>query len=522
MAIPAPPPRQLDTVSLEKVDDLIDADCPCRSAVKSRDFPELASFDVRPSDVEFVLFDYNSVDSFAACWAAHTVLGDVEYCGVNRSSSVDDVPIELVHNRVVAMLGICWPFEAMHELTVECKALFVLDNHISVAREMEIFSHPHAILIIDENMGAGALAWNSFRSSAPVPALLRGIEDAELGRQALRGSREFALGFEATCNLNIPRGDITRDDPIFAEFGSLIGNDGGRSKIDEAIRVGHKLEPGLQATFREAASSHTVASLQAFPSWTCALANVSSPLAGSVAELLVADLASRLAQLTSTATVNSDDADAEDAGDPSYRCERCFAAVFEINRKGFVRVSLRSLPGGPDVSEIAAKYDGCGNANRAFFMVPGEVWDSMWIHPETVLWDVTAAGPMRLKLDQGDTVTVAWKGERFMDGPFDEWSWGYCNKTLKEGWFPTLAHSLMVATREIPSIGHGITGLEEGEMLIARRQRGKFLLGYSFQPGSEVRDATLKWYKDVRYVGQLRPVHATAARASLALAIGLP
>ena len=102
---------------------------------------------------------------------------------------------------------------------------------------------------------------------------------------------------------------------------------------------------------------------------------------------------------------------------------------------------------------------------------------------------------MCLKLNQGDTVIVARKGERSKNAPFDEWSWGYCNKSMKEGWFPTLAHSLMVATRDMPSMGQGITGLEEGEMLIARRQRGKFFWGYSFQPGTKVLDSKLKWYE---------------------------
>merc|ERR1712232_379393 len=117
--------------------------------------------------------------------------------------------------------------------------------------------------------------------------------------------------------------------------------------------------------------------LQMFPAWRCALANVSEPFAGRVAEHMVARFAAQC--------VN--------AG-----AHRCFAAAFEIRGGRRIAVCLRSLPGGPDVSEIAAAYDGSGHVNSAFFTISIDFWEDLWIHPEPVQWDVQACSDSCLTL----------------------------------------------------------------------------------------------------------------------------
>jgi len=57
-----PPQRRLkDTATVEGIDDLIDLRCTDRSALKSRDFPELAAMGIRPADVQVVLYDYLNI-----------------------------------------------------------------------------------------------------------------------------------------------------------------------------------------------------------------------------------------------------------------------------------------------------------------------------------------------------------------------------------------------------------------------------------------------------------------------------
>merc|ERR1719210_1908303 len=117
---PQRPQRQLDAVALEGIDDLVDAALADRALVKSRDFPELQALDLEPSDVKVVLFDSFSVESFAACAAARCFLKDnARYIGVNRGSELQDLDVD-VSGKVVAMLGVCWSLEAMHDLVFEC------------------------------------------------------------------------------------------------------------------------------------------------------------------------------------------------------------------------------------------------------------------------------------------------------------------------------------------------------------------------------------------------------------------
>jgi len=497
---PPRPPRHLDTIALEGLDDLVDSECSNRDVVKSLEFEDMIPSDVHSSDVEVVLFDYNSVDSFAAAYAAKKALGSsVIYYGVNLDTIVEDVDIQ---GRNVVMLGVCWPVEAMHELVSECRWLILLDNHISSARELENFRYPNFFPIIDIDMGAGALAWNFFHATKAehVPALFRALEDAELGRKVLRDAHTFEMGYEAAFELDpLPRGDVQSDDDSFERFEKLIGDDGGRSAIQEAIEQGRSLEPGLQVQCTEAAAQQAIAAMREFPAWRCVLANVSSPLAGKIAESLCEGFIAS----SSSAPGDKDDA-----------ARRCFAAVFEVRSRGHVRVILRSAPGGPDVSEIAAVYDGIGHGTRAFFSLRTDVWDTIWVQPELVLWDVRSRGASCLSLQKGDSVVVARAGERIVrECPFDEWSWGYCTSDpANEGWIPTLAHTLLIATSRLQSQGKGIQELEEGDTIIARRQRGNFLMGWRYRDGTA---PTKGWYPrdGVGGVGKLRPLHASTSRS---------
>ena len=77
------------------------------------------------------------------------------------------------------------------------------------------------------------------------------------------------------------------------------------------------------------------------------------------------------------------------ARDLAKRCRgdahRCIGAVLEI--KGGVRVVLRSLHGGPDVSEVAAHFGGSGSATRAFFKATSSMaLESSLEQPEVVLF----------------------------------------------------------------------------------------------------------------------------------------
>lgn len=494
-SLPPPPSRRLDTVEFEDLVDLVDLDAPGRAFVKSHDFKEFDSLDLRKTDIQVVLFDAFSVDSFAACFAARQYLdGYARYEGVDRGMVVEDLSAD-VAGQVVAMLGVSWSLEAMHDLVAECKSILILETNRSVARELEQFNYPNAIVVLDLEMGAGALAWNFFFPERAVPPLLRALEDMELGRAALRDSAAFADGFETAFDFHPPRGEVSADDAVFEEF-ELLLDGGGRLTINRAIEEGLSLRPSIQEQCCTAATQSSLRTLRFFPAWRCILANVSSPFAGRIGEHLAM-------------SIPADD----EAGNTIHL--RCFAAVYEVKHR-HVRAVLRSLQGGPDVSEIAAMYDGCGQANRAFFTVAIDMWERLWVQPDTVLWNVEPTHTRCLALSRGERVTVARRGQRFRESPFDEWSWGYrTDSPTMEGWIPTLAHTLFVATRSVPSLATGILGLDVGDLLVARGQRGQYFWGWKCHPAEPFCEVGPKaWFPHME--GVLRPVHATSVQALLA------
>eukprot|EP00928_Gymnodinium_smaydae_P083156 TRINITY_DN6640_c0_g5_i1.p1 TRINITY_DN6640_c0_g5~~TRINITY_DN6640_c0_g5_i1.p1 ORF type:complete len:548 (-),score=105.98 TRINITY_DN6640_c0_g5_i1:224-1831(-) len=483
MLLAPPPRRRLDAVGVEKLEDIVIENAgERRSLIKSRMFPELTRAEVAPSSVEVVLFDQYSMDSFAACFAARAALGSqATYHGVSRNSRVEDLE-DAVQGRVVAMLGICWPMDAMHDLVLECSYLFVLCNHVSVQRELEQFTYPQALSITDTDMGACTMAWNLFHPNDPPPALFRAIEDAELGRGLLRNAAAFEAAIDEGCLIgDLPRGEVPHGDKAFETFKRLLGSDGGRAAIQTTIEEGLLLLPIIAEQSAEVVGASSVATLCSFPAWRCSLAEVrevSTQHAGAVADALARDLRSRYGGVAT-----SDGAGDEEEIPATSGSRRCFGAAYEFLRSR-VRVVLRSLHGGPDVSEIAAQFDGCGHRTRAFFSVDRELWDGLWVRPETVLWDVPGGSPGTLAVAHGEAVVVARRGERFMDSPFDEWSWCYrCEKPTVEGWVPTLAHTIWVATQSADSPGDGVQATKEGDLVYARGQRGQYLYGRRFRQG---------------------------------------
>eukprot|EP00439_Symbiodinium_sp_Y106_P043522 s2652_g5.t1 len=315
---------------------------------------------------------------------------------------------------------------------------------------------------VDEEMGAGVLAWNYFFETKPVPVILRAIEDAHLGRGAFRDGRALEDGLDALDSGFVKAlGEkrhvkVALKDSTFQIFGDLIEDkDLAKQQISEAIAAGKQVECEIYEKGKEASRSSAVRTFRVFPAWKCNVVFMQSPHEGRVAESLAVELANSC----------------KGAG------HRCFGAVVDFRGAG-ARVILRSGPGGPDVSQVARHYEGSGSSTRAFFMIDAANVDSMFVKPEIVLRQVALQDEHCLQAQPGDNVTVIYRGERKPSTPFDQWSWCYKSDDPKqEGWLPTFSHTLFVATRSEPSGGQGTEKVSEGDLILPLALRGDFLLG---------------------------------------------
>ena len=381
--IPSKPTRSLDAAGREGFADLVVADDK-RREIKSREFNQSACLDSKAVDV--VLFDFHSMDSFAACCVARKALGKrAEYEAVTRDGFIGQLHT-IVHDKTVAMLGVSWKVDCMHDLAWNCDTLLMMETQSSAEIELaEYMQNHHTIFFIDSMMGAGVMAWNFFYPGEPVPVMLRALEDIHLGRYAFRDAREFEDGVEVVLENCLQQGPLQKDSQAAKHFLKLLeDNRAARHTISQAIKEGTVVRQCVQTMCEQAVQRMKVLSLRAFPSLLCALAEDASPFQGHLAEYLAAQLTERLGANTA---------------------KRCFGAVFEVYASR-IRVVLRSKQGGADVSHIAHCFNGAGTKGRGFFTLAVDAWETIWAEPEIVLWEVCSPATNCLSLAKGDLVTI--------------------------------------------------------------------------------------------------------------------
>lgn len=215
------------------------------------------------------------------------------------------------------MVDFSYKRPVMDALIFDCKTMLILDHHKSAKEDLSgIFDNPKVNGEFDMERCGAMMAWNWYFPTNTAPELLRHIQDRDLWKLELDGTKEISQAlrsypqtFELWDYFMTPRGlDVLRKD------GKAI-NRYHWQKVQEAIphavnvEIGGYIVPVCNAPY-----------------------------------FMASDLAGELAK-------NAD-----------------FAAVYWVNKGGEVTYSLRSR-GDFDVSEIAIMYGGGGHKNAAGFKV---------------------------------------------------------------------------------------------------------------------------------------------------------
>lgn len=299
-----------------------------------------------------IIYHGNCADGFTAAWATWKFFGyEAEYYpGIYQA-----IPPE-VKGRDVILVDFCYKPEVMRELAKSARSILVLDHHKSASEDlphMEFTGDEHvttirmdgerwtaprtwnyfqSCVLMDqyegitkaiiyayfdmERSGAG-IAWDFFFPGVERPALVNHVEDRDLWRFALPGTREiqaavfsYEYNFETWDQLS-----NTNTAELWAQ-GEAIERKQNKD-IAELVKVCKR---------RMTIADHDV------------------PVA-SLPYTLVSDAANLMAQ------------------------DEPFAACYWDLPDGR-QFGLRSVEGGADVSQIARYYGGGGHANAAGFKVP--------------------------------------------------------------------------------------------------------------------------------------------------------
>lgn len=285
---------------------------------------------------DICIYHGNCADGFTAAWAVWKRWPDIEFVpGVYGEAPPD------VSGKHVLIVDYSYKRPVLAAMGRDAASITILDHHKTAQEDLAPFSRPDLLPMDDladvcqfagvfpiqarfdvEKSGA-MLAWEYCHPGAPIPALVRYVEDRDLWRFTLPGCRavaaelfsrpyDFGTWSVAAQSLDDPEGLITR------------------IKMGEAIERKHHKD-------------------------------IAELLAQTRREMVIGGFRVPVANLPYT--LASDAANTLAEGAP-------FGACYFDRNDGKRVFSLRAVEGGEDVSKIAAAYGGGGHAKAAGFQAP--------------------------------------------------------------------------------------------------------------------------------------------------------
>jgi len=296
------------------------------------------------NEKKLCIYHGNCADGFGAAWAVRAALGDVDveyFPGVYQQDPPD------VTGRDVLLVDFSYKRPVLMAMAEKARTVVVIDHHKSAAEDLEGLNEPfvptqaekpHANYDPDaleiyakfwkiaplfaqfdmDRSGAG-MAWDFFNPDKPRPPLIDHIEDRDLWRFALDGTREI-------------QANVFSHPYDFAVWDELMA-----MPVDELRAEGRAIE---RKHFKDIAELVKVCQ---------------RPMIIGGQEVPAASL---------PYTLTSDAGHLMATNHPSK-----IGVCYWDTDRGRV-FSLRSTEDGPDVSAIAKQYGGGGHAHAAGFEVP--------------------------------------------------------------------------------------------------------------------------------------------------------
>ena len=123
----------------------------------------------------------NCPDGFGAAFAAWLYYGaQAEFVGLDHGDirSVDDLPV--LDGRAVYILDFSFSADILRAIEERAAKLVMLDHHKSAAEKLTGFACRCGVVHFDMGKSGARLAWEFFHPDAPVPDLVRFIEDRDI------------------------------------------------------------------------------------------------------------------------------------------------------------------------------------------------------------------------------------------------------------------------------------------------------------------------------------------------------
>lgn len=312
-----------------------------------------------------VIYHADCIDGFGAAYAAWCQFGDTAgYYPMHHGEPWETVKIS---GHQVFILDFSFPPTELESMAGMAISVTQIDHHASArqswadrlqagANGLSVHCHPALPLkvIFDLEKSGARLAWEHFQPVLPVPLMLQHIEDQDLWRFALHGTRAFCR------SLRLQPFD-------FAIWHELVtqtpATDAPRYR--KMLDHGTAIETYFQREIDGLAESHLrmPARLRGDPVDALQAGRHGQPIIaeGDLCWLAVRGIA-----------VNANALFASELGNRLAEQSSTFALIWQLSGDREINASLRSK-GDFDVAAIAVRYGGGGHRNAAGFrMAPAQ------------------------------------------------------------------------------------------------------------------------------------------------------
>ena len=262
------------------------------------------------------IYHANCPDGFASAWVVRKALGNnvIFHEGVHQQSPPDVTGLD------VFLVDFSYKKNVIEEMLKTAASITILDHHISAKEEL------HSLLIngqlkglFDLNKSGAMITWEWFYPDLAAPKLIEFIQDRDLWRFELEGTREVTTGLSS----------YSFDFAIWDKFMSY-----NISKLQGLKNDGAAIERKIKT-------------------------DIENLISNGVRRMMIAGY--------NVPVLNASSAYISDAGNILARDEP-FAACYWDHADGR-SFSLRSSVSGIDVSKVAQCYGGGGHKNAAGFTV---------------------------------------------------------------------------------------------------------------------------------------------------------
>ncbi len=260
------------------------------------------------------IYHGNCADGFGSAWVVEKHFG----ANVDFHAGVYQQPPPCVTGREVIMVDFSYKRDVLLEMANEANSILILDHHKSAEADLEgLDKLPNVVAVFDMERSGAMMTWNHYFPDKEPPAMIKHIQDRDLWRFEIPGTREYQAALFS----------YPYDFAIWDELSELPA----KAMIQDGAAIERKHHKDIDELIKSAATRQTIAGHD-------------------------------VPVLNAPYFFSSDAGHLMAKGEP-------FAACYWDTETARV-YSLRSSDDGLDVSEIASKFGGGGHRNAAGFSVP--------------------------------------------------------------------------------------------------------------------------------------------------------